>query len=535
MVEDTVAEISRTLVFGCWLALLAATSGGVALPVAAGEVSAWPGRVDGTWHWQLPDTPNGLKPYVSWHATGSAPNGDIYVAGMDHVSNSALYRLRSGTQAFIYVGDARSASEAAGNWRPGESAEKFHTRPTWHLGDVYLATMDYSKLDGGYLERRGFHWYAYDPLGDSLSDLSADEADGVGAPHLGIVTIASDPARNLLYGAAVPTGHIFRYDVTAKRTSDLGRPAAYDRDYLYVGRFMWVDSRGRLYLSAGNAQGYGPVYEPRIYGHIRYYEPGVGFGEVPDWKLEANAIESGQCTPDRKTCWMADDLGHVYRFDDEGPSWSYLGRAIPDAERAWVFHVSPDGKKAYALASVSDSGRPGELYEFDLRDGVSRKLCRVTDLDPKLADFDWHTGYGAWDQLGRFYFVSFPSPESPKHRQENAIVTAVDPVRLKSAPGLTPRPPEVSANIAGDGGVSITFVRTGEVSAPQEVLYAVSPARTDGSEAPVFGKVLIPAGAGSLTMPIAELPIPPGGSGASLKVIGNGNDYVVAADHAVRY
>jgi hypothetical protein len=256
--------------------------------------------MDGSWHWQLPDTSNGLKPSMSWHATGSAPNGDVYVAGMDHVTNSALYRLRAGTQAFRYVGDARSASEAAVNWQPAESAEKFHTRPTWHLGKVYVATMDYSQLDGGYLERRGFHWYAYDPFGDSFNDLSAGEPDGVGARHLGIVTIASDPARNLLYGAAVPTGRIFRYDVGAKSTSDLGRPVAYDRDYLYVGRFMWVDSRGRLYLSAGNSRGYGAPYDPAIYGHIRYYEPGVGFGDLQDWKLKAlRAIESGQCTPDR--------------------------------------------------------------------------------------------------------------------------------------------------------------------------------------------------------------------------------------------
>ena len=355
------------------------------------------------------------------------------------------------------------------------------------------------------------------------------------ARHLGIVTIASDPARNLLYGAAVPTGHIFRYDVGARRTSDLGRPAAYDRDYLYVGRFMWVDSRGRLYLSAGNARGYGTAYEPRIYGHIRYYEPGVGFGDLPDWKLEASAIESGQCTPDRKTCWMADDLGHVYRFDDEGPSWSYLGRAVPDAECAWVFHVSLDGKKAYAVASVSDSGRPGELYEFDLRDGVSRKLCKVTDLAPKLADFDWHTGYGTWDQLGRFYFVSFPSPDSPKHHQENAIVTAVDPVRLKSALGLTSRRPEVSAKVEGASGASVTFVRTGEVSAPQEVLYALSPADADGSESPMFGKVVIPAGASSITIPVAACRRRRGGTGANLKVIGNGNDYIVATGYSVRF
>lgn len=194
-----------------------------------------------------------------------------------------------------------------------------------------------------------------------------------------------------------------------------------------------------------------------------------------------------------------------------------------------------DGKKAYALASVSDAGGAGDLYEFDLRDGVSRKLCKVTDLDPKLAGFDWHTGYGSWDQLGRFYFVSFPSPNSPKRRQENAIVTAVDPVRLKSALGLTSRPPEVSAKVDDDSGASVVFVRTGEVSAPQEVLYAVSPAGADGSEAPTFGKAVIPAGASSITIPVAGLPIPPGGTGAALKVIGNGDDYVVATDYPVRF
>ena len=35
-------------------------------------------------------------------------------------------------RVLAYVGDARSASEAAGNWQPGETVEKFHTRPTWH-------------------------------------------------------------------------------------------------------------------------------------------------------------------------------------------------------------------------------------------------------------------------------------------------------------------------------------------------------------------------------------------------------------------
>ena len=411
-----------------------------ASPSRAVDAIGWPGRIDGSWFWQLRQTPNGLQPYVSWHATGSTPAGDIYVGGMDHVTNAALYRLAAGTDQFVYVGDARSASEAAANWKPGETAEKFHTRPIWHNGKVYVATMDYSKIDAGYLERRGFHWYVYDPAIGAFTDLSATEPGGVGASRLGIVTIASDPSRNILYGAAVPTGELFRYDVGTNRTTNLGRPGDYDRDYLYVGRFMWVDSRGRVYFSAGNSQGWGAPYDPAIYRHIRYYEPGVGFGELKDWTLQGSAVETGQCTPDRKTCWLADDHSHVYRFEDEGPTWTYVGQIITKSEskRSWVFQVSPDGRFAYALGGADEQDKSAELYEFDLTTRSSRKLCRVNELDPRLAGFDTHTGYGSWDDRGRFYFVSFPSSSSPKFRQENAIVAAIDPARLKQALGLTP-------------------------------------------------------------------------------------------------
>src|SRR5579883_1127323 len=175
-------------------------------PSLASDAAGWAGRRDGVWSWRLPDTPDGLRPTQSWHAIGSSPSGDIYVAGMDHATNSALYRIAAATNRLRYLGDARAASEAAGNWRPGETAEKFHTRPLWLDGKVYVASLDRSTLDGAYLSRRGFHWYAYDAADGRFRDLSAVEPGGVGAPHLGLVTLAGDPARRLIYGAAVPTG-----------------------------------------------------------------------------------------------------------------------------------------------------------------------------------------------------------------------------------------------------------------------------------------------------------------------------------------
>jgi hypothetical protein len=403
--------------------LLRATHGTAAAERA--PATGWSGGLDGVWHWRLPDTPNGLRPTQSWHATGAAPDGTIYVGGMDHATNSALYRLEPRRGVLRLVGDARSASEAAGNWQPGETAEKFHTRPLWHDGKVYVASMDRSTMDDAYLSRRGFHWYAYDPARDSFRDLSAAEPGGTGAPHGGLVTLAADPARNLIYGAGVPTGEIFRYDVARGRTQNLGRPPSFDRPYVYTNRMMWVDSRGRLHFTAG-----GP--DPSIYGHVHTWDPDRGFGERRDWPLQGElALEVGQWMADRKTCFLADAEGHVYRFGDEGPSWSYLGKA--DLPRfLWVFHVSAGGEKAWLATS---QGRASALYEFDLAAGRTRRLCALAELGADLAGLDLHTGYDAWDGEGRFYFTSFSSAPG-----RGVLVTRVDPLRVEAALGRRTKP-----------------------------------------------------------------------------------------------
>ena len=401
---------------------------------AADEAAGWAGRLDGVWSWRLSDTPDGLKPIQSWHATGSAPDGDIYVAGMDHATNSALYRLDARDGRLRYVGDARAASEAAGNWRPGETAEKFHTRPLWFKGKIYVATLDRSTLDDAYLGRRGFHWYAYDPAQNRFSDLSATEPGGVGAPKLGLVTLAGDPARQVIYGAAIPTAELFRYDVVSGHTEALGRPSSYDARHPYTGRVMWVDSRGRLYFTAGSPQ-YGPA-DPAVFGHIHFYDPTTGrFGDRQDWKLrEPRALETGQCIEGRRHCFFADDQGHVYRFDDDGPAWTYLGKMqVPEAELwVWTFQVSADGSKAYyTTSSWMPQANPAALYEFDLASGKSRRLCALDRLDPILGLLFLHTGYDAWDREGRFYFTSFTS-DTDAH----VVLTRVDPARLESALGL---------------------------------------------------------------------------------------------------
>lgn len=389
------------------------------------ESFARKGDTDGIWYWTLPDTPNGLKPVQSWSGAGSSPDGDIYVGGMDHAQNSALYRLRSGV--LHYVGDARSASEAASNWKPDEVAEKFHTRPTWVGNRVYVATLSSSTLEPGYLAKRGFHWYAYDTEANRFLDLSASQPGGVGAEHGGLVTIAADASRGLVYGAMNPTGDLYRYFIDSGRSELIGRPD-YQRPYVYPGRFMWVDSRGRLYLTAGNDKHpyYGASYDPEIFNHVRYYDPGRGFGDMKDWTLhDQRAIDAGQCFHEDGVCYLSDNVGHVYKFEEAGPTWRYvgdIGQTSPtELGYAWVFHVRKDQKRAYVIASR------GRFYELDLDTGTARFVADLKQLEPELADKESLYGHDAWDKEGRFYFAAF------RETSPNVVLVAIDPDRVIQA------------------------------------------------------------------------------------------------------
>jgi hypothetical protein len=332
-----------------------------------------------------------------------------------------------------YVGDARSASEAVGNWEAGEVAEKFHTRPTWHGSRVYVATLSHSRLDDGYTAKRGFHWYAYDLADGAFRDLSAGEEGGTGARHGGLVSIAVDADRGVIYGAMVPTGDIYAYDIGPGRTRRIGRPD-YGREYVYAGRAMWLDRRGRLYFTAGNPSGRpasGGPYDPAIFNHVRYYDPETGlFGEKPDWELhDQRAIDAARCFPEAGVCYLSDNVGHVYRFSEagpDGPKWEYVGsigqQTTSEHGNSWVFQVRDGGDRAYLLTTK------GKLFVMDLRTGRITSALDFFELEPSCKGLQLY-GFDAWDGNGRFYFAAFGRPGAPF----NARLVAIDPDRLVAA------------------------------------------------------------------------------------------------------
>lgn len=380
--------------------------------------------------WIVPDTPGGLHSNQNWHALGSTPAGDIIVAGMDHVTNSALFRIAAGSDRLEFIGDARSASEAVGNWRPGETAQKFHTRPTsLRNGKTYVATLDHSAIDNGHLKRRGFHWYAFETGGSGpLADSSATAPGGTAIEHGGLATLTTDAGLEVLWGATIPDARIVRYDPRDGITTDFGRPPAFGTGLSYTGRYLWAAPDGKVYFTGGNPA-WGQKEPPEVFGHVHFFDPATGeFGERRDWKLvEPRAIEMGQWNADRTRCYLADDLGRVYRFDAGGPGWTHLGSLSHDGRWVWVMHLSPDGRSIYFV----NSGAPKDaLYEFEIATGLTRRLVDLEALHPDLAGRTRHTGYDAWDADGRFYFTSFPWPADT-----DLLLTRIDPARLKAALG----------------------------------------------------------------------------------------------------
>jgi hypothetical protein len=246
-----------------------------------------------------------------------------------------------------------------------------------------------------------------------------------GALRGGLVGITLDAARDQIYGAMTPTGDLYVLDINTLRSRKIGRPN-YQRDFVYPGRVLWVDRRGRVYFTAGN----GASYDPAVFGFVRYWDPVSGFGELRNWPLKmTRAIDAVQCFADG-TCFLTDDMGQLYKFVDPAtgtPRWTFLGSvdfsADGSARRNWVFQVSRNKKFAYLLT------RHGRFFQYDLAGRTVRKTFKLTDFDRSLLNLDFF-GHDAWDQNGRFYVGAFGRQATNRPR---AKLLAIDPLRLIAA------------------------------------------------------------------------------------------------------
>jgi hypothetical protein len=421
-------EISRSLRFGSLIlvAAIVALGGGLAGGIAQSQLSA---EVDFK-VWTVPATPSGLVPTQSWLSIAASPEGDIFITGCDHKTNAALYRLSQKDQELRYVGDARSASEAVGNWRPGETAEKIHVRPIFLRGQLYLATADFTGSDDGYLTRRGFHWYAYDLAAGRLSDLSKASPGGVGGEHASVVALAVDPARGFVYGLDTPRGLLFRYDVVRGETTKLGKPSYYPEGHFMPGRYMWVSKSGRVYFAVSAVD------------HVLYFDPGAGWGEKKEWKIAVNGRSSkvfrtGAESADGKSIYMADVDGRIYCYEKEADTFEQIGQLTNsdpefnsgNALKVRAFNVSRDGKRVYF---VNDDAPRSAFWEWEIATNATHRLCLLSELDPQLGmpGVATHGGNESWDKSGRLYFCAFGNDLA---HPTDLLLCRVNPEKLRVA------------------------------------------------------------------------------------------------------
>ena len=498
-------------------------------PLSAQFDSARQGKIAGVNIWQLPNSPDGDRPDQCWLAVGSDANGEIYISGHDHQTNSMLYRMYQSDNTVRWIGDARTASEAANNWDNGETAEKFHTRPIHHDGQVYLATLDKSGMDDGFRTTRGFHWYSYKISQNRFYDLSATETNGVGAETLQLATIQIDPVNNLLYGMSIPENKLVRYDIAQGTTTVLGKPDAWI-GYFYTNRFMWVDSRGRVYITGGSSRGQWNKGESAdVFDHVWYYDPATGFGELPEFELQGpNSMEIGQWDREHKNLYTSDDQGNIYRFNDAAASWTFLGRPdFPSSLKTWIFQLSADEKKIYI--GLSDGPQPNAIYEYDIATGSSFELLKMTDLDDVAAAEAFITGYDSWDSKGSFYIASFSMYDG-----DNVYMLGINPVEIKLAKGLLAQRVNVTATLESGGNIRVS--RSGSTTGSLDVLYEVRGSDSAGNWVTTgYGELTIAAQQSGFSIDPAGLDLPTASAALTYDflVVPDGNDYLLGSETRV--
>jgi hypothetical protein len=501
----------------------------VTLTLAQPKTGGYNGLLNGVKSWVLPNAPSGTRPDQCWHAVGSAPDGDIYISGHDHATNSMLYRLNQKDDTLRWVGDARTASQAVNNWQTGETCQKFHDRPIWFNGRVYVASLDRSTLDNAWQTTRGFHWYCYDIAQDTFLDLSVSEPNGIGAAHLQLICIQPDPKKNVMYGATIPECKYVSYDIALKKTTALGRPSQWTSpNYIYSNRVMFVDSRSRLYITAGNDRAQWNMGEPvNIFNHVWYYDPASGFGELTNFPLQgANAMECGGWNREHTKWYGSDDHGHLFCFNDSGPTWTYLGRPGFDANiKMWTIEVSPDGDKLYVGRCDNALG----IWEFDIAAKTSRSLCSIAECDATAGNRAFLTGYDSWDQSGNFYVSDFSMNDG-----NNVIMTRLNPVKLKVAKGLLPELVTVTA-AAGTADAAVVS-RTGATTSALKVIYEVVGLGSGNVVLKkTFGSVTIAAGAATASVTVDKSPFTglAGVSGLVFSVAFDGDNYLAGSQRDV--
>ncbi len=351
------------------------------------------------------DTYNGLS---------SASDGKIYYVLCSELMDIAgqMYSFDPKTDKIEHTGDLTEMS--------GEKDMKVIAQGKSHVnfyesnGKLYFSTHlgYYSIIDGmempgippeGYKPYRGGHLLVYDiktKKGKSLAITPNGE---------GILTMAMDTQRGLIYGLTWPTGCLFRYDVNNKKMEDLGPftgtgESRKGANYRVICRSIAIDpGDGTAYLT--NAEG--DIKRLRVGSDIVELVKGEDMRK--DYFGQYDVSTAGSMAYNwRQVFWNADDnmfygvhgnSGYLFRFDPSTPCLEVLERltSIPSKRSGMFDYFSfgylgftpgPDGRTIYYLTG-------GPIYVDGERiagkDAISRGAARGLE-NLHLVTYDIPTG-----------------------------------------------------------------------------------------------------------------------------------------------
>src|SRR3954464_8323461 len=116
--------------------------------------------------------------------------------------------------------------------------------------------------------------------------------------------------------------------------------------------------------------------------------PGAGAPDPPELPAAANLPLVHPIALIPHVCYLDDNVGHVYRFDDPAPGsphWTYLGSIR--ARTVDKFGKSKEFQVAHAERGAYLGTRRAPLFRMDLRTGRATGPVDLTKLDASFKGF----------------------------------------------------------------------------------------------------------------------------------------------------
>jgi hypothetical protein len=330
---------------------------------------------------------------ATYNSLSTASDGNVYYALTSEVFNvgAQMYRYDPVADAITHLADL---TDVAGEKNldavvQGKVHVDFHELDgklyfATHLG--FYQTVDGREIPGtppaGVAPYPGGHFLSYDLQSGAFENL------GMPVPGDGIIAVALDTSRGLLYGLTWPRGLLVRYDLASKQVYDfgptsLGGEAGNGPTYRALCRSLAIDlPTGRVFLTTADgsvvcASGDALTTLPP---HVSLNRPLLGTYDltVPG-ELGYNWRQTVVYAPERAVYGVHGRTGTGLRLDMTSPSREFLNRfnSMPtrksgafDVPRHGYlsFKLGPSGETVFYLtgAHISDADTDIEVENLHL-------------------------------------------------------------------------------------------------------------------------------------------------------------------------